>query len=351
MPLVTALDEAGNIIEADQRRIIRHTFQNGNGADSIFLAGTTGEFNRITNRQRQQLFEIGVDETRRINAELPQGSLPFEAWVGVTATTKAETLENIRLARELKSEMAVIAPLTIEDLQPDEIVDFFACDIAQIIGSDNSSLPISLYDNPDIAAAPEAMAHLPIELVEKLRKLPFVVCLKASTTRAVLQNYLNAFSGSGENAAFDVYFGNAPLIFEIDEMRREAGMKNRQVAGVVSGTANLFPREWQQAWQAVIKQDSELCAAYRSAFEDFEKLTFSENGQYVTSKLIAGIKQGLYFQGIISSPLVAEGTPALTADEAENLNVGLEKILNKLRETVNPQTLSMYAGNSRIKEA
>lgn len=342
MPLVTALDEAGNIIEADQRRIIRHTFQNGSGADSIFLAGTTGEFNRITNEHRQQLFEIGVDETRRINAELPQGSLPVEAWVGVTAETKAETLENIKLARELKSEMAVIAPLTIGDLAPDEIIEFFERDIAQIIGSDET-LPISLYDNPDIAAAPEVMANLPIELIERLRRLPFVVCLKASTTREVLQNYLNAFSGVDGNAPFDIYFGNAPLIFEMDEMRREAGMKDRQVAGVVSGTANLFPREWRQAWQAVVKQDSESCAAYRSAFEDFEKLTFSENGQYVISKLIAGIKQGLYFQGIISSPLVAQGTPTLTADEAEKLNIGLEKILDKLRRTVNPQTLSMYA--------
>jgi len=342
VPLVTALDEAGNIIEADQRRIIRHTVQNGLGADSIFLAGTTGEFNRLTNDQRQQLFKIGIEETRLISAELSDAVLPVEAWVGVTAETKAETLANIEYARDLGSEMAVIAPLTINDLAPGEIVGFFENEIAGIVGTDNP-LPISLYDNPDIAAAPDVMKNMPVELVENLRRLPFVVCLKASTTREVLQNYLNAFSGEDGKPAFDIYFGNAPLMFEIDEMRREAGMKAHQVAGVVSGTANLFPREWQQAWQAVLSGDRELSNAYRDAFAEFERLTLSENGQYVTSKMMAGIKQGLFYQGIISSPNVGKGTPSLTPDEAEKLNEGLEKVFEKLRRTVNPQSLSMYA--------
>jgi len=342
VPLITALDDEGKIIEADQRRIIRHTVQNGFGTNSIFLAGTTGEFNRLTNDQRQQLFKIGVEETRRINAELPDAFLPVEAWVGVTAETKAETLANIEYAREIGSDMAVIAPLTIADLAPEKIVDFFEREIAQIVGAENP-LPISLYDNPDIAAAPEVMGNMPVELIEKLRQLPFVVCLKASTTRAVLQNYLNAFSGEDEKPAFDIYFGNAPLMFEIDEMRREAGMKEHQVAGVVSGTANLFPREWQQAWQAVASGNQALIDAYRDAFADFERLTFSANGQYVTSKMMAGIKQGLYYQGIISTPYVGKGTPELTPDEAEKLNEGLEKVFEKLRRTVNPQTLSMYA--------
>ena len=342
MPLVTALDDAGNIIEADQRRIIRHTIQNGFGADSIFLAGTTGEFNRLTNEQRQQLFKIGIEETRLINAELSGAVVPVEAWVGVTAETKAETIANIEYARALGSDMAVIAPLTITDLAPDEIVDFFEREIAKAVGAENP-LPISLYDNPDIAAAPDVMGNMPVELVENLRRLPFVVCLKASTTRAVLQNYLNAFSGEDGKPAFDIYFGNAPLMFEIDEMRREAGMKTHQVAGVVSGTANLFPREWQQAWQAVLSGDRELSAAYSAAFAEFERLTFSANGQYVTSKMMSGIKQGLFYQGIISSPVVGKGTPALTQDEAEKLNEGLEKVFEKLRRTVNPQSLSMYA--------
>ena len=342
VPIVTALDEAGNIIESDQRRVIRYTVQNGQGAGSIFLAGTTGEFNRLSNKQRQQLFEIGVDETKRINTELPEGAEPIEAWVGVTAETKAETLENIEYAHKIGADMGVIAPLTIDDLAPDEIVSFFENEVARAVGEDNP-LPISLYDNPDIAAKPEVMGNMPVELIDKLRELPFVVCLKASTTREVLQNFMNAFSGENGKPALDIYYGNAPLIFVMDEMQREAEMTNRRVAGVVAGPANLFPREWREAWQAAVGGDEKLIDAYRTAFEDFEKLTFSENGQYVTSKMLSGIKYGLYFQGVISSPHIGKGTPEMTAGEAEKLKAGLEKVQEKLREIGNPQSLSVNA--------
>lgn len=342
VPLVTVLDEAGNIIEADQRRVIRYTVQNGQGADSIFLAGTTGEFNRLSNAQRQQLFEIAVDETKRINAELPECTTRIEAWVGVTAETKAETLENIEYARQIGADMGVIAPLTIGDLAPDEIVEFFENDVARAVGEDDP-LPISLYDNPDIAAKPEVLGNMPIELIDKLRGLPFVVCLKASTTREVLQNFMNEFSGENGKPALDIYYGNAPLIFVMDEMQRKAEMTNRKIAGVVSGPANLFPREWREAWQAAVKGDEKLIDAYRTAFEDFEKLTFSQNGQYTTTKMLSGIKYGLYFQGVISSPHVGKGTPALTAEEAEKLRSGLEKVQEKLRAIGNPQSLSVNA--------
>lgn len=340
VPLITVFDEAGNIIEADQRRVIRHTIQDGRGADSIFLCGTTGEFNRMTNAQRQQLFAVGIDETRRVNSELADGVSKIEAWVGVTAETKAETLENIRFARELKADLAVISPLTIADLPPDEIVGFFRDEIAQIVGD---GLPISLYDNPDIAAAPDVMANMPIALIERLRQLPFVVALKASVTREVLQGFLNAFSGANGKPRFDVYYGNAPLIFVLDEMQSEAAMSEHQVAGVVSGTANLFPREWRAAWQAVIGGDAQSINLYRDAFADFEKLCFSESGRYATTKLIAGIKQGLYFRGVISSAAVGAGTAAMTIEEAEKLNGGLAKVLAKLEQINASQTFSKDA--------
>ncbi|HVF26667.1 MAG TPA: dihydrodipicolinate synthase family protein, partial [Pyrinomonadaceae bacterium] len=101
VPIITALDDAGEIIEEDQRRVIRHVVQRGRGADSIFISGTTGEFNRITNDQRRRLLEIGVEEVRSVNAQMPGGILPVEAWAGVTAPTKAETLANLDLAAQL----------------------------------------------------------------------------------------------------------------------------------------------------------------------------------------------------------------------------------------------------------
>jgi dihydrodipicolinate synthase/N-acetylneuraminate lyase len=344
VPIITALDEAGEIIEEDQRRIIRYVIQRGRGADSIFISGTTGEFNRITNDQRRRLLEIGVEEVRSVNTLLPDGSLGIEAWAGVTAPTKAETLANLDLAAQLKADMAVIAPLAISDLAPGEIVSFFEREVAPLVGS-GELLPIGLYDNSEIAAAPHATTNLTVARVEELSRLPFVVCLKASTTREILQNHMKAFASGGGARRFGVYVGNAPLIFEVDEMQREADIATHSmaVAGVVSGTANLFPREWQQAWRAVVAHEPEMCAAYRSVFADFENLASFGDGHCRTSKLIAGIKQGMYSRGIISSPAVARGTPALKAEEAERLTEGIMRVTDELREKVNPQCLSVYA--------
>ncbi|HVF27143.1 MAG TPA: dihydrodipicolinate synthase family protein [Pyrinomonadaceae bacterium] len=343
VPIITALDETGEIIEEDQRRVIRYVVQRGHGADSVFISGTTGEFNRITNDQRRRLLEIGVEEVRSINAQLPDGNLPVEAWAGVTASTKAETIQNLDLAAQLKADMAVIAPLAIGDLAPYEIVRFFERDVAQIVGSDEP-LPIGLYDNAEIAAAPDVMANLPVACIEELSRLPFVVCLKASTTREVLQSYMNTFAADDGAERFGVYVGNAPLIFEMDEIQRGADIEPHRVgaSGVVSGTANLFPREWQGAWRAVVAHEAELCAAYRSAFADFEDLTFFGDGRRRASKLIAGIKQGMYSRGIISSPSVARGTPMLTPEEAEQLTDGLARVTDELRNKVHPQFLSVY---------
>lgn len=336
IPLVTIFDETGEIIEADQRRVIRYTIRDGDGADSIFLCGTTGEFNRMTNRQRQQLFAVGIDEVQRVNASLPADK-KIEAWVGVTAETKAETLENLKVARELKADLAVISPLTITDLQPENIVDFFENEIAEIVGDE---LPISLYDNPDIAANPDVAGNLTVEIIEELRRIPFVVALKASVTREVMQEFMNAFSGANGKPEFDIFYGNAPLIFVMDEMRSVAQMSEQtRIAGVVSGTANVFPHEWKEAWEAAERGDAQSIESYRDAFADFEKLCRSSSENYAMTKLVAGIKRAMYKRKVISSPLVGAGTPALTAEEAKVIDDGIGGIFETLESIENQEQL------------
>src|ERR687884_2339907 len=70
IPSITVLDGAGEIIEDQQRRLLRHLAQDGHGADIVFGVGTTGEWNRLTNRQRQQLIFLQSDEIARINVDL-----------------------------------------------------------------------------------------------------------------------------------------------------------------------------------------------------------------------------------------------------------------------------------------
>src|SRR5688572_9465492 len=67
IPAVTVLDAAGRVIESEQRGVFRYLAQQGQGADILFGAGTTGEWNRIANSERQRLIWIETDEAARIN--------------------------------------------------------------------------------------------------------------------------------------------------------------------------------------------------------------------------------------------------------------------------------------------
>src|SRR5262249_36605710 len=101
VPVITVLDDSGRVIADEQLQVIRHVIQNGYGADVAFGVGTTGEWNRIANAERQRIMEIEVDEVRRLNAvriadyglrdansrRNPQSAIrnpqSVEAWIGV----------------------------------------------------------------------------------------------------------------------------------------------------------------------------------------------------------------------------------------------------------------------------
>ena len=111
IPIVTVLDGAGNIVEQEQRAVVRFCIQNGRGADILFAVGTNGEWDRIDNARRQQASRIIVDECRRASP----GDHRVEAWVGITAHTTTETLENLEYATRLDADAVVISPLSIAD--------------------------------------------------------------------------------------------------------------------------------------------------------------------------------------------------------------------------------------------
>ena len=70
VPIVTALDSDGQLIESDQRALVRHVIQRGHGADMVFYMGTTGEWDRVPNALRQSVIRICADEVARANSEL-----------------------------------------------------------------------------------------------------------------------------------------------------------------------------------------------------------------------------------------------------------------------------------------
>jgi len=186
IPSLTVLDKSGCVIEAEQRRVFRYNAQHGYGADILFGCGTTGEWNCITNAERQRLMVMEVDEVSSINRELIAIDRPtMEAWVGVTSESKEETLANIEHALEVGADAGVIAPLSIRNL-PD-IIAFFQRDISDLFDRKAKHLPLFLYDNADIAVD-SRLLHIRTRDVKRLSRLPFVCGVKVSAGRRVLGN-------------------------------------------------------------------------------------------------------------------------------------------------------------------
>jgi dihydrodipicolinate synthase/N-acetylneuraminate lyase len=324
IPAITVLDANGRVIEEDQRNVFRYLAQQGRGADILFGVGTTGEWNRISNSERQRLIWIETDEVAHIDQKLSSLELqPVEAWVGVTATTRGETLANLECALDSRADAAVIAPLSINDLG--DIVSFFQREVSDLFDHKGRWLPIFLYDNADIAADPR-VPHIRTRDVKRLSRLPFMFGLKVSAPRRVLGNYTKGAAHFKDKGEFGIYVGNAMLMFQVFKLdygllgrAREYWnrylLHNELPIGVVSGPANAMPREWQRAWRACYAGDERLMSVYKNAFEQFSAACrFSQGGKEV-KKSIACLKHALKLDGVISSDLVGSGTRALDSAE------------------------------------
>ena len=347
IPSITVLDSTGHVLEDEQRRLLRHLAQHGQGADIIFGVGTTGEWNRLANGERQRLIWIHSDEIARLNAGFHQQALrPIEAWAGVTAMTRAETLANLDCALKSGADAAVIAPLSIVDIS--DISQFFQRDISDLFDRTGRFIPVFLYDNADIAIDPRA-PHLRTREVKRLSRLPFIFGVKVSASRRVLGNYTKGAGHFKDKGEFGIYVGNAMLMFQVFKMEEGiAGrvreywnrylLHNELPVGVVSGPANCLPREWQRAWRACFAADERLMAVYQTAFLEFERACrFSEDGRTVI-KMIACLKHALKMDGVIDSDLVATGTPALTNEQRQ----AFASHYTKIKESLQRETLETW---------
>ena len=361
VPTITVVDDAGRVIEAEQRRVFRHVIQDGSGADVIFANGTTGEWNRLVNDERQRLMNIAVDEVRSINTELSNAELSrqnnaqiiqrsafhvqpsIEVWVGVNGSTRREVLDNFDAAIQMGADAAVIAPLAMTDLAERDITRFFLRELNERIETAAHPLPVFLYDNADINA-PGRTPHIRTHIVKELSRLPWVCGLKVSASRTVLGNYTKAALHFKQPGEFGIYIGNAMLIF--DWFRPKRGLPGRLregwnewlmhhalPIGVVAGPGNVMPREWQKAWRVCWAGDEELMDSYRRLCDEFESITFFDEpgtSQY-TGKMIACLKYALELDGVISISGVARGTAELTVKQKELFAARYVALRKKIR--------------------
>jgi dihydrodipicolinate synthase/N-acetylneuraminate lyase len=319
IPLVTVFDRQGNILEDEQRALIRFAIQDGAGADVVFAAGTTGEWNRIDNRRRQLVCRITVEECARASA----AGKKIEAWAGITAPTRAETLDNLSHALDIGADAAVLAPLSIADAG--DPVDFVIREAAAVFEERARSIPVFLYDNADIAA-PGKAPHMHTRDVKQMSRCDFVRGMKVTAGKRVLGNYMHAASNFKLAGEFAIYAGDPYLIFDLfahprgllGTMRHRWNRYWTQGAlpyGVVSGPANVMPREWKRAWLACRAGDDGLMARYAGVFGAFRAASAFERSGKIVRPTIACLKAALVEMGVCESDAVAPGTPELMADE------------------------------------
>ena len=317
------LDDAGALIEEGQRALVRYVIQDGYGADVVFAAGTTGEWDRIHNSVRQRVIQVCAEEVSKANTRLrgSRAERDVELWAGITAPSPEETLENLEVAIAAGAAAAVLAPLSIQGIH--DPVRFVAREVADVLDAQSRRIPIYLYDNADIAVDPN-IPHLRTRQVKALSRLDFVRGIKVSAPRKVLGNYTKAAASFNERGEFAIYVGDAMLIFDL--FRPRTGIAGSVVdhwnrwrlsgaipAGVVAGPANVLPREWARAWQVCRAGDGERMEQVYEVVEAFREGTRAAGGR----RSIACLKRALCTLGVISSDLVAPGTPFLTRPDAE----------------------------------
>ena len=339
MPVITVLDGNGQLLEEDQRALVRFVLQDGYGADVIFAAGTTGEWDRVSKHVNQQVVQICAEEVQKTRGRLDPGtSPPVEAWAGVTAHNAKDTLENLDFAIEHGADAAVLAPLSIEGV--DDPVRFLRRDVADLLDARRRRIPVYLYDNADIAIDPK-VPHIRTRQVKAMSRLDFVRGIKVSASRKVLGNYTKAAASFCDRGEFGIYVGNAMLIFDlfktysgffgrVQEHYHRWRMSGAVPLGVVAGPANALPREWARAWQVCRAGDDERMGEVKSVLDAFRACTKEAGG----SRTIACLKRALALRGVIGSDLVAPGTPTLEGEDAERFDRAFENVLALARERI-----------------
>lgn len=325
VPVVTVVDEQGNLLEEDQRAVVRHVIQDGYGADVIFAAGTTGEWDRLSGTVMRRVVAVCCEEVAKENARFAEGSSPaVEAWAGITSQRPEETLENLSSAIAAGAHAAVLAPLSIRGLE--DPVRFVARDVADLLDAGPRRIPIYLYDNANIAVDPK-VPHIRTRQVKALSRLDFVRGIKVSAPLKVLGNYTKAAESFRERGEFGIYVGDAPVIFDLFRPRsgwlgslsehwQRRRLRGSLPVGVVSGPANALPREWARAWQVCLAGDVERMDAVQGVLNRYRAGTRSAAGK----RSIACLKRALLLSGVIRNDAVAPGTPTLSSPDAKRFD-------------------------------
>ena len=330
VPILTVLDANGALIESEQRALVRYVIQDGHGADIVYAAGAAGERERLGVDVWRRLVRVCSEEVAKANATRVPLPNAIEAWAGITARTREQTLDNLAFAIECGADAVVLAPLAIRALE--DPVRFVERDVADVLdGMGSRAKGVSLYLDDELDAMLSGNGHIHTRLVRALSRLDFVRGIAAVGRRRRLGGYAKAAAGYRAAGEFSVYAGEPQQIF--DPFRGRRGILGSVTdswsrryfggalpSGVMAASANAFPREWARAWQVCRVGDVKDIESCRELLETFGARTYQAGGR----RSIACYKRAMQIRGVISSAAVAEGTPSLRHPDVDRFDRAFE---------------------------
>jgi 4-hydroxy-tetrahydrodipicolinate synthase len=217
--MVTPFNTNEGINEPALRKLVNHLLEGG--VHGLFPTGSQGEFYALNSDEKQNIWEIVVDET--------QGRVPVYAGTGAITTREVIILNH--LAEEAGvSAVSVLTPFFITPTE-DELFRHY------VTIADGTHLPIILYNNPGRTAV-----NLSANLVSRLAEHPNIVGIKDSSgdlslTLAYLQQTDDTFS---------VLLGRDTLIY---------GGLLHGAKGSITATANVVPSLVVEIYEAFVAGD------------------------------------------------------------------------------------------------
>lgn len=293
--------------ESDLRKVIRHVFHEGYGANVIFTLGTTGEFYVHTLEDKMRIIDIVAEEVSRLKEKnitnpisLTHLDKSLELAVGVTGENLTDTIELANYARDKGADYAVLMPVYYTRTKRGKFTRIgVSRNVEEVIKNtperNNRDISFILYDHPGITNG----LSIRTATWKKLARNSRIVAIKTSSTDySRVEDYKQAAHGNAR-----VYVGDEILGLEVIS------------DGIVAGSSNVLPAAWSGAARRSSDPESERTKkiiAYK--LQRFQK-EYSKNGIgaffYMLNKL-----------GIISS--------AKVTDPSLNPSDGLKRKLDQL---------------------
>ncbi len=228
--LITPFDPEGNL---DTEGFVFHVNrQIEAGVDGLVILGTTAEAATLTEKEKETLLKLA-----RKNCDLP-------LMAGCSATTSAQTLENLQKAADLGANSALVCtPAYIKPTQEGVFQYYEAVSKA-------SPLPIVAYNNPG-----RTVVNIEVETLKRIAKLPNITGIKeCSENIAQISDIL--FTIKKERPDFDVICGDDIMTLPFMALGAD---------GIISGGASVIPHEMVALLKACNDGDFEKARALNHA--------------------------------------------------------------------------------------